>query len=390
LKASNLPLFEQVEKYIEILKLNEVKESIVYIQAFQDLVFDYNQKRSSDINGFLSWWELEGKNISIEGASGIDAVNILTIHKAKGLDFHAVFVPFCEWALGVNNEIKWFRNNASTFTNYIPLLPLQINKDLEKTDFKAEYEEEMLYKKIDNLNLIYVALTRARDAMYIYSAPGTGHEVYKWVSQVMSKYVCDELSDETLYKSYSFGKLEPPRREEKEEESGKTESCECGYPSIDYNNVASKVNLRFQTESSLRQHQGNVLHGILQFVKTKEDAPKAVKRAVRMGLISTNEVDFVTKELDEILTNPLTFEWFDGTYPIVWNERTIISNELYRPDRIMQKDDELLVVDYKFGEQNDKYFAQIKNYVKLLNKMKKSSKVRGCIYYHRTKTVQWI
>ena len=390
LKASNLPLFEQVEKYIEILKLNEVKESIVYIQAFQDLVFDYNQKRSSDINGFLSWWELEGKNISIEGASGIDAVNILTIHKAKGLDFHAVFVPFCEWALGVNNEIKWFRNNASTFTNYIPLLPLQINKDLEKTDFKAEYEEEMLYKKIDNLNLIYVALTRARDAMYIYSAPGTGHEVYKWVSQVMSKYVCDELSDETLYKSYSFGKLEPPRREEKEEESGKTESCECGYPSIDYNNVASKVNLRFQTESSLRQHQGNVLHGILQFVKTKEDAPRAINRAVRMGLISSKEVDFVKAELAEIVNNPLASEWYDGTYPVVWNERTIISENNYRPDRIMEKDGELLVVDYKFGEKNNKYYAQLRNYIKLLKEMNKWSNVRGCLYFHETKSLQWV
>lgn len=388
LKASNLPLFEQVEKYIQILKLNEVKESIVYVQAFQDLVFDYNQKRSSDINGFLSWWELEGKNISIEGGSGIDAVNILTIHKSKGLDFHAVFVPFCEWPLSKNGEIKWFRNDASAFTNYIPLLPLKINKELEKTDFKAEYEEEMLYKKIDNLNLIYVALTRARDAMYIYSAPGTGHEVYKWVSQVMSKYVCDELSDETLYKSYSFGKLEAPKKE-KEEKKTKTESCECGYPSIDYNNVASKVNLRFQTESSLRQREGNVLHGILQYVKTKDDAPRAINKAVRMGIISTKEVDLKT-ELDNIINNPLTSEWFDGTYQTVWNERTIISKELYRPDRIMEKDGELLVVDYKFGEQNDKYFAQIRNYIKLLKQMGKWENVRGCLYYHKTRTVQWV
>ncbi len=388
LKASNLPLFEQVEKYIQILKLNEVKESIVYVQAFQDLVFDYNQKRSSDINGFLSWWELEGKNISIEGGSGIDAVNILTIHKSKGLDFHAIFVPFCEWPLSKNGEIKWFRNDASAFTNYIPLLPLKINKELEKTNFKAEYEEEMLYKKIDNLNLIYVALTRARDAMYIYSAPGTGHEVYKWVSQVMSKYVCDELSDETLYRSYSFGKLEAPKKE-KEEKKTKTESCECGYPSIDYNNVASKVNLRFQTESSLRQHEGNVLHGILQYVKTKDDVPRAINKAVRMGLISTKEVDLKT-ELDNIINNPLTSEWFDGTYQTVWNERTIISKALYRPDRIMEKDGELLVVDYKFGEQNDKYFAQIRNYIKLLKQMGKWKNVRGCLYYHKTRTVQWV
>ena len=384
-KASNLPLFEQVEKYIQILKLGETKESIVYIQAFQDLVFDYNQKRSSDVNGFLSWWELEGKNVSIEGGSGIDAVNILTIHKSKGLDFPVVFVPFCEWALSVNNEIKWFKNDASAFTNYLPLLPLKINKDLEKTIFKEEYAEEMLYKKIDNLNLIYVALTRPRSALYLYSAPGNGHEVYKWVVETMKQFPCDTLGENDMLTEYAFGQLEyfPPKAED---EGAKP--CECGYSSVDYNDRESKVKLRLQTESSLRQREGNVLHGILQYIKTKEDAPKAIDRAVRMGLISTKEVDFVKAELNEIFNNPDTATWFDGTFQKVWNERTIIANELYRPDRIMEKDGELLVVDYKFGEENKKYDAQLKNYIALLKSMNKWSEVRGCLYYHHKRAIK--
>ncbi len=384
-KASNLPLFEQVEKYIQILKLGETKESIVYIQAFQDLVFDYNQKRSSDVNGFLSWWELEGKNVSIEGGSGIDAVNILTIHKSKGLDFPVVFVPFCEWALSVNNEIKWFKNDASAFTNYLPLLPLKINKDLEKTIFKEEYAEEMLYKKIDNLNLIYVALTRPRSALYLYSAPGNGHEVYKWVVETMKQFPCDTLGENDILTEYAFGQLEyfPPKAED---EGAKP--CECGYSSVHYNDKESKVKLRLQTESSLRQREGNVLHGILQYIKTKEDAPKAINRAVRMGLISTKEVDFVKAELNEIFNNPDTASWFDGTFQKVWNERTIIANELYRPDRIMEKDGELLVVDYKFGEENKKYDAQLKNYIALLKSMNKWSEVRGCLYYHHKRAIK--
>ena len=387
LKASNLPLFERVERYIQIFGLSENKESIVYVQAFQDLVFDYNQKRSSDINGFLSWWELEGKNVSIEGSEGIDAVNILTIHKSKGLDYPVVMVPFCEWSLTVNNEIKWFRNDTNTFKNYLPLLSLKINKDLEETIFQNEYNEEMLYKKIDSLNLIYVALTRAQSVMYIYSAPGTGHDVYKWVNEVLKEYTQDvtaNIEEDDNLIEYTFGELDGAKVEDKKVEAV---ACECGYPSYDYNN--SKVKLNLQTENSLSQHKGNVLHGILQFVKTRDDAANAVKKAVRMGLIASTEVDYVKSELEEIFNNPQTKSWFDGTYKEVWNERTIISKEIYRPDRIMEKDGELLVVDYKFGEPNNKYNFQIKNYIKLLTQIGRWSNVRGCLYYHKNKTLHW-
>ena len=385
LQASNLPLFEQVERYIQIFGLSENKESIVYIQAFQDLVFDYNQKRSSDVNGFLSWWELEGKNISIEGSVGVDAVNILTIHKSKGLDFPVVLVPFCEWSLTINNEVKWFRNEANIFKNDLPLLPLKISKDLEKTIYKDEYDKEMLYKKIDSLNLIYVALTRAQGIMYIYSAPGNGHDVYKWVDNVLKQYTQDitaSIEENVNLTEYRFGELEHFEVEDKKVEA---ESCECGYPSKDYKEL---VEINLQTENSLSQHKGNVLHGILQFIKTSEDAPKALKKALRMGLIASAEEGYVKCQLEEIFNNPDIKSWFDGTYPIIWNERTIISKELYRPDRIMEKDGELLVVDYKFGEPNDKYISQIRNYIKLLKQMNRWTNVRGCLYYHNTKTIK--
>ena len=112
-------------------------------------------------------------------------------------------------------------------------------------------------------------------------------------------------------------------------------------------------------------------------IKRKKDA-----------LISTKEVDFVKAELNEIFNNPDTESWFNGTFQKVWNERTIIANELYRPDRIMEKDGELLVVDYKFGEENKKYDAQLKNYISLLKSMNKWSEVRGCLYYHHKRAIK--
>lgn len=392
-KASTLPLFEQVERYIELLNLSNKPDSISYIQAFQDLVFDYTQKYSSSINDFLQWWDLEGVTKSVQAGAMSDAVNVMSIHKSKGLDFPVVLVPFCEWSSSSPKvEIKWLKNRIEGLKTNLPLLPIGLTTSLISTVFEDEYNYEKLNKKLDNINLLYVALTRPRNILYIYSAPnGNSYEIYNWASEVLSSlYSVEMCIDEDDNKiTYSYGEIieKSSDKELKEEETNVTQ-LEGSYPSFYYRN--SNVRLRLQTETSQLQHKGNVLHGILQFVKTSEDAPRALKKAIRMGLIAPSEEEYVKSQLDEILNNPDTKSWFDGTYPIVWNERTIISKELYRPDRIMEKDGELLVVDYKFGEQNDKYYAQLRNYIKLLKEMNKWSNVRGCLYFHKTKSLQWV
>lgn len=393
LNAAKLPLFEQVERYIQILNLTSKQDSVCYIQAFQDLVFDFTQKKSSDINEFLQWWNLEGAKKSVQAGAMSDAVQVMTIHKAKGLDFPVTLVPLSE----PKNipDTKWLRNEMRGLSTDVPLLPIALSKELEGTVYENDYKEEQLYRKIDNLNVIYVALTRPRNALYLYSTPvGNSHELYNWVTKTLESF--DELEmqideDDTTI-TYAYGELmEKSSDKELKPKTSNITQVEGAYPSVN-----KKAKFRLQTETSL-QHRGNVLHGILQFVKTAADKEKAMKRAERMGLISpdseidgVNELEYYSSKLDEIFDNSYTKSWFDGTYPKVWNERTIISESLYRPDRIMEKDGELLVVDYKFGEQNNKYYAQIRNYVKLLKQMNKWSNVRGCLYYHETKSLQWV
>ncbi|MBR6686322.1 MAG: hypothetical protein IKL69_02820, partial [Paludibacteraceae bacterium] len=160
--------------------------------------------------------------------------------------------------------------------------------------------------------------------------------------------------------------------------------------SVDYNNENSNISLNFQTENFI-QHKGNVLHGILQNIKTKSDANKAINKAIRMGLISTVEVPRINKDLEKIFNNPQTCSWYDGTYQKIWNERTIISdNNNYRPDRIMEKNGELLVVDYKFGQPKQEHLNQLSKYVELLQGMGKWTSVRGCLYYHKDQSLQCI
>lgn len=395
IKAYDLPLFEQVERYIQILKLNERKESIVYIQAFQDLVFSYNQKNSSDVNGFLSWWDMKGCTESIDGSSSVDAVNILTIHKSKGLDFPIVIVPRCEWNISFKGDVMWYKNDFNLFNTKLPIVPLVNVKALKDTLFSEEYSKELTDEMIDNLNLLYVAFTRPRNALYIYAAPkGNEHHIYDWLAAGFAGFEEStdwEYKDNDNYLMYSFGELSCKQDDKEQKSEEKVNVCECGYPSVYFRSRNSKVNLNFQTELSSNQLLGNRLHGILQYIKKAEDAPKAVERAVRMGIVSVEEQGDLIEELNEkILKNSQTSSWFDGTYPVIWNERSIISDNIYRPDRIMEKDGEILIVDYKFGEENDSYKYQVKNYMKLLKDMGKWNNVRGCLYYYNRKTIEWV
>lgn len=402
-KAAKLPLFEQVERYIQILGFNEKHDAIVYIQAFQDLVFNYVQKKSSDINGFLAYWENEGCESSIESAEGVNAINVLTIHKAKGLDFLVLFLPMCDWTINPVVSTNWYKDSSDLFENKLPILPLKEVNALDYSIFDEQYKKEKQYKIIDNLNLLYVAFTRPRNAMYIYSVPD--HEVYTWLTEAyvvfdtIDGYENNKCNNDDNIIMYSIGELmrkeddlelKENKKDDKDEDDEKINAIECGYPSVDYNNENSNISLNFQTENFI-QHKGNVLHGILQNIKTKSDANKAINKAIRMGLISTVEVPRINKDLEKIFNNPQTCSWYDGTYQKIWNERTIISdNNNYRPDRIMEKDGELLVVDYKFGQPKQEHLNQLSKYVELLQGMGKWTSVRGCLYYHKDQSLQCI
>ena len=168
------------------------------------------------------------------------------------MDFPIVFVPFCEWSLTSKDELVFAHGALKALAADMMKIANDV-RWLASGPRVGLGEIKMLYKKVDSLNLIYVALTRPKYALYIYSAPGNKHDIYKWVDEVMQKYTsdvqCNIIEDEILT-SYSFGTpLEAKiieerenKEEKKESKENKVESCECGYPSVDYNNENSIKN----------------------------------------------------------------------------------------------------------------------------------------------------
>ena len=154
------------------------------------------------------------------------------------------------------------------------------------------------------------------------------------------------------------------------------------------------LKLRLQAEFSTQQRQGNILHQILQFMQTLDDADKAIDKVERMGMLTPNQKPWAKQEIAKIMQHEQVRTWFDGTYPTIWNERTIIAQSrggshgaLYRPDRLLVKDKTLVVVDYKFGEPRASYQKQIAQYMNLLKQMGRWDEIKGYLYYHKTGTI---
>jgi ATP-dependent helicase/nuclease subunit A len=121
---------------------------------------------TNDLSNFLLWWEEKGQSESVHVNDQVDAIRLLTIHKSKGLEFKAVLVPFFDWRLTDRSNIIWCIPDVAPFSD-APLVPVAFGSALSKTIFANDYYHEYFNVLVDNINLAYVAFTRARSVLMI-------------------------------------------------------------------------------------------------------------------------------------------------------------------------------------------------------------------------------
>ncbi|MFM7857704.1 MAG: 3'-5' exonuclease, partial [Flammeovirgaceae bacterium] len=169
---ASLSLYEMVEGLIHIFNLGHITEEIIYIQSFQDCVQEFTQRERRDLGAFLDWWEINKEKKSVQVPSGVDAAQIITIHKSKGLQFKYVIVPFLNWDLGhgTKGPMLWVQSADSLFKG-AGHIPVKYSSELENTFFAEDYQEETKRINLDNLNLLYVAFTRAEIGLVAFG-PG--------------------------------------------------------------------------------------------------------------------------------------------------------------------------------------------------------------------------
>ena len=376
-----------------------------YVQAFMDALRDWTSKNGNDLPAFLEWWESEDPKLS--SPSGADAVRVITIHKSKGLEFPCVIFPFVE-------EVQYKKNNLYSWccadfgdTDLSDAGPLPVNVNLtsscEHTLFSGEYRKEILLSYIDDINLMYVAMTRAQKSLTLISAFPDTLDRNKGLgfSDVLETFVSREQpmertesgTDDSPVVTYSLGEeydYDYDKMERKKSSAAPTSPDLDYYPLWPLNPLSEggdsgekkpSPRLRLRTDSSdSSRHRGNVMHGILQDVVVPEDLEGAVQDAVERGDISEEDAARALPMLRSAIgSHP---EWFPEEGGVVRNEATIIGDDgkEYRPDRVVELRGVVTVIDYKFGEEEDRYRKQVGRYAENLRGMG-YPKVEGYIWY---------
>lgn len=400
---STLSLYEMTEGLCRFFGDYFPVNEQAFIQAFLDLVIEFARKESTDLGKFFKWWEDSGARKTIATPDGQDAIRILTIHKAKGLGMKVIIVPFGEWDIDhrpTQSVILWCQPRVAPF-NKLRLVPVRYSKNLANTRFATDYFNERLYACIDNLNTLYVALTRAKEELILFAPRpkklNKSGEVEK--IDTISSLLWAGLStpvDETREGEpldplpFSFnpetGIFEWGDWWKPGEKKGGSETEEILFDKLISVSPEERLQLRLYGQGFFfddpRRKRGALMHEVLSRIRTADDISESVESYRREGVINREEAGDLKKELQQLLRKPEVYEWYHAPTRVL-NEVEILSGngKTRRPDRVMLSEGKAIVVDYKFGEiEEPGHLTQVRNYLRLIREMG-YKEVKGYLWY---------
>ncbi|MCM8569741.1 UvrD-helicase domain-containing protein [Gramella jeungdoensis] len=366
-RLKGLSLYESVEYIIRSFEL--VKDSEAYIQFFLDFVFETTQKTSNGLSDFLEKWEQKKDKLSIVVPEADNAVQIMTIHKSKGLEFPVVIYPFA------NSELQNTRNDnlwVETYNENIPVAYVSASKKMLdwNNDAASKYQDLIYKNELDTLNVLYVACTRASQQLYILS---NYHEKPK-NSPNISDIFMDYLRSTGKWNgelSYEFG---DPTQIFNSEPTETSSLSPKEYHSSSTQNQAVKIITRAGSLWDSKQQEaiekGEIAHEILARINEASDLENAIEWAVINGMITESSRQEITGLISAILNHPDLKQYYvEGEHNFNEKELITTAGERLRPDRINLKGQNVSIIDYKTGGLVEKHTKQISDYAKALKDM---------------------
>lgn len=367
-----LPFYEKIEEIIRGFQL--VSSSDAYIQFFLDVVLE-RQRKGTDIQDFLDFWNLKKDKLSIVAAESANAVQIMTIHKSKGLEFPIVIFP-CDIDIYRQIKPKVWLNNLPENYEFDELL-VDFKKDISFINNRGLeiYNQQREALELDNFNLLYVALTRAVEQLHViteYKISAKGEENINFFSGICINFLknINLLQEDIL--DYSFGDKNRISIHKQEDSIAEIHKEFIATPWQEHNIVllasASKL---WNTEQGKAIDFGNLLHEIFAKIKTKDDVNFVVSSFHQKGIIDENQLFYIEKSIKNVVSNPQLKEYFSDEV-IIFNEREIVTqdNQIIIPDRLVfNKNNEVIIIDYKTGNQSKEHHQQLLKYEIVLKSM---------------------
>jgi len=367
-----LSMYEAAEYIIRTFSL--IKTSNAYVQFYLDYIFEKVEKNSIGIQEFLELWEQDKDKLSIIAPKTEDAVIIMTIHKSKGLEFPIVIYPFANTKLkDVSRDHLWLPLPEGL--DDIPVGYLKASdKMLNWGEVESSaYQEKLEQSEFDNINVLYVAFTRASKQLYILSnlALKKGQEDEKVVSGLLIGYLKSKNLWDDAVANYDFGTIAPESSSSKE--SNNTIKQEHFFSSPTRSNSVKIVTNSSSLWDSVQEeaiNKGLLVHNIMSEVDTAKDLPAAFNKFTSEENLSKDELLELEKLISAIFTHPETAEYYSDEYKII-RERDIIdaTGEILRPDRLNIKDNKVTIIDYKTGNIQPYHQQQMNEYAHVISKM---------------------
>lgn len=416
-----LPIVDLVDKLFMLFGLDQLEGQSSYICTLYDTLNDFLKDHTADIDDFINEWENSLSSKTIQ-SDEIEGIRIMTIHKSKGLEFDNVIIPFCNWEMEKKGTLWCETKNKPAPYNKLPLLPIDFSRDkLIGTVFEDDYKEEHFQNIVDNLNLLYVAFTRASKNLFVFGlrqgkttldniAKGTPPGNRSYAIELALRQVSEQLQGSSLSFPddigseihFEYGTLAP---ETHEKEHAVADNPFLIKPDKHIVSIAtypqaatfkqSNKSIEFvkgeDVDPSDRTRYikiGNVLHQLFSTIYTTADIPTRLNELEQQGIIYNDEITSaqLRTRIEDAITNPQVQEWFSKRWQL-YNECTILeynkdTNEVeeHRPDRVMSDGKEFVVVDFKFGKEREEYKKQVQQYMEILIRMG-HKKVSGYLWY---------
>ncbi|WP_455260114.1 UvrD-helicase domain-containing protein [Prevotella jejuni] len=412
---SRLSLIDLVDEIYSLFSLDSLEGQSAYVCTFYDTLNEYLRDHPADIDDFIEEWEDTLSSNTIQ-SDEVDGIRLITIHKSKGLEYDNVLIPFCDWELEKTNGITIWCSGDDKEKPYgeLPLIPVDYSSKMLGTVFEDDYKEEHLQNTVDNMNLLYVAFTRAGKNLFItgkkYKERTSGKSERSHIIQYIIEELAKELPGAIIDDagdngpiSFELGTLSTcEERVEKEKATENPFELSPKTHKLKIETFPHPVSFRQSNKShdfikgedidpsDARRYikVGNVLHQLFSTILTEADIEPRLKELEQAGIIYND--DITSRELQNkiscALSNEKVKNWFSPRWKL-FNECTILdydkeTGDVYehRPDRVMTDGKEMIVVDFKFGKPRDEYHEQVQRYMRLLMRMG-YKQVSGYIWY---------
>lgn len=413
-----MPLTDLTEQLFRRLQLQRIESESGYVCKLMDELSAFVQDNGADLEGLLKTWDEEMYKVNIQ-SNELEGIRIISIHKSKGLEFDNVIIPWCDWRLEMPDTL-WCKTDEADF-NELPIIPVDYSSRLADSVYHDDYAREHLQTCVDNLNLLYVAFTRACRNLFVVGRRGAKGLRSELIENCLPKLVADNQAehpesqddntsvwledavydapdDKTQPITFEYGELATTSKKESKRSSNiflqpaeqHTIHIEAhpnhatfrqSNQSQDFiRQAADEENAPLPDETSLPQNDyikmGAVMHRIFSQINTTGDIPDILRSLEQDGIVYDENIS--RKKVESILksrfSNPQVKDWFSGRWH-TFNEQSIIAidneGKLFkrRPDRVMYDNGEVVVVDFKFGHEREEHHRQVAEYVQLLRDM---------------------